>query len=214
MKRGIIITLPRHDQVTEYLSQYSYQIEDAANENGIEIKKLKDEEANREEFEKVMKKLDYKMVIFNGHGSADSIDGNKKPIVKIGENEALLKERITYARSCHAALVLGRECMKDSKEGCFIGYDRPFQFYVNIQWTGSPLKDNVARLFLESSNLVPISIIKGNSTISAHEKSKRSTLKNIKKILRNKNEDSYLIAEGLWNNYLGQVVLGNENIKL
>lgn len=214
MKRGLVITLPRYDDTTEYLSQFSQQIEKEANDKGVEIKKLKDKEATREEFEKIIKKLDYKMIVFNGHGSNDGINGYKDEIVKVGENEGLLRERIVYARSCNAAVKLGEECTKDTKEGCFIGYNRPFQFYVDIKWTTNPLKDNTAKLFLEPSNLVPISIIKGNSAFNADENSKRQTLKNIKKILRSSNAESFKIAEALWNNYDGQVLLGFPNARL
>ena len=78
MKKGILITLPRHDDVTEYLSQFSQQIEDVAKEKSIEIKALRDKEAVKEVFEKIIKKQDYKMVIFNGHGSDKIITGNKE----------------------------------------------------------------------------------------------------------------------------------------
>ena len=64
------------------------------------------------------------MIIFNGHGSDTAIAGHKDSvIVESGVNDFLLKERITYARSCHAGKILGRECMKNNKEGCFIGYE-------------------------------------------------------------------------------------------
>ncbi len=214
MKRGILITLPRHDDVTEYLSQFSHQIELAANEKGVELKKLIDKDATKDNFGKVLKKQDYKMVIFNGHGSESSISGQKEVIVEIGVNDFLLKERIVYARACHAAKVLGVECTKNSKEGCFVGYDKPFQFYVDIQLTGNPLKDNIARLFLEPSNTLPISIIKGNSSAVANENSKKKMLKNIRKVLRDLNPESFKIAEALWNNYASQVLLGNREARL
>lgn len=215
MEKGVIITLPRHDDVTEYLSLYSYQIEENAKANGINFKKIEDAKANKKEFERVAEKLKYKVVIFNGHGSAEVIGGYKnEPIIKLGDNDSILKERIVYARSCHAASALGVECAKNNKEGCFVGYDRPFQFYINNLWTGNPLKDNTARLFLEPSNLVPISIIKGNSANFADKNSKKGMLKNIKRILKNKDNESFLIAEALWNNYEGQVVLGNKEAKI
>lgn len=66
MKKGILMTLPRHDDVTEYLSQFSQQIEEVAKEKGVEIKSLKNKEANKYNFEKVIKSQDYKMVVFNG----------------------------------------------------------------------------------------------------------------------------------------------------
>ncbi len=208
MRKGLLITLPRYDDTTEYLSQFSQQIEKEANEKGVELKSLKDKEVTQKEFEKIIKKLDYKMIVFNGHGSKDSIEGYKEEIVKVGKNDNLLKERIIYTKSCHAAVVLGKRCIEDAKDGCFIGYDRPFQFYVDLKWTANPLKDNIAKLFLEPSNLVPISIIKGNSTSNSNENSKRQMLKNIKQILKNSDAESFKIAEALWNNYEGQVLLG------
>jgi len=214
MKKGILITLPRYDDVTEYLSQFSQQIEDAANKSNIEIMPLKDKEAIKDTFEKIIKKQDYKMVVFNGHGSDKAISGNKEILIESGVNDFLIKDRIVYARSCHAAAVLGVACTKNSKDGCFIGYNKPFQFYVDTQWTGNPLKDNIARLFLESSNLVPISLIKGNSTFYANENAKKQMLKNIKKILVKADSESFKIAEALWNNYEGQVLLGNSDMFL
>jgi hypothetical protein len=211
MKKGILMTLPRHDDVTEYLSQFSQQIEDLANEKGIEIKSLRDKEAVKVVFEKIIRSQDYKMIVLNGHGSEDHINGYKETIIQAGMNDAIIRDRIVYARSCNAAVILGVKCTENSKEGCFIGYDRPFQFYVDIRWTGNPIKDNTARLFLESSNLVPISLIKGNSANYANENSKKQMLKNIRKIILNPDEESFKIAEALWNNYEGQVILGNED---
>lgn len=177
MKKGIIITLPRHDDVTEYLFQFSKEIEKTISEKGINIKILKDDEANKEEFEKVVNKLNYKMIIFNGHGSNNEINGQKGFIISLGINHNLLKERIVYARSCNAGAELGKACTENTKEGCFIGYDRPFHFYVDTLRVGNPLKDNTAKLFLEPSNFVPISLIKGNSTGMANENSKNNFLK-------------------------------------
>ncbi len=214
MRKGLIITLPRYDDTTEYLSQFSRQIEEEADDKGIKLKGLKDEKVTREGLEEVITKLDYKMIVFNGHGSSNAIEGYKEEIVKVGINDDLLRERIVYARSCHVAKELGKECTKDTRYGCFIGYDRPFQFYVDIRCTTNPLRDNTAKLFLEPSNLVPISIIKGNSTSNANENSKRQLLKNIKKILRNLDSESFKIAEALWNNYEGQVLLGNPDVNL
>lgn len=91
MERGIIITLPRYDDVSEYLSQFSAFIEHTAKSYGIKIKPLRDKEANRNEFEKVIKNLNYQFIILNGHGSDDEIYGNKEFILKLGVNEYLIK---------------------------------------------------------------------------------------------------------------------------
>lgn len=210
----MIITLPRHDNVTEYLSQFSTLIIEEAEAKLILIKKLEDGDANLKEFSKTIKKLDYNFIVLNGHGSDVEIWGQKCTLLKLGLNEDLLKNRIVYARSCHAAKKLGIEAVKNSPEGCFIGYDRPFQFYINEEWVANPLKDNLARLFLEPANLVPISLIKGNTADVANENSKNNILKQINKILKQGSEGSFQVAEALWNNYFGQVIIGNKEAKI
>jgi len=209
MNRGMIITLPRNDYVTEYISQFSNEIISEANKKGLKVKKLKDNNANRKEFETAIKKLDYNFLVFNGHGSNKSIEGQNEVLVEYKVNDSLLKERITYALSCNAGKILGKECMKNNKDGCFIGYKLPFMFYIDNDWVSIPKKDKIAPLFLEPSNLVPISLIKGNSALHAHENSKKQILKNINKVLREGGRESFLFAEALWNNYIGQVLIGN-----
>ncbi|MBI2045340.1 hypothetical protein HYT23_04750 [Candidatus Pacearchaeota archaeon] len=215
MKKGMIITLPRYDDTTEYISQWSYEIEDAGDKAGIGIKQLRDKDVNRKEFEKIVAKLNYKLIILNGHGSETSIFGHDdKVLIQEGANHEILTDRITYSRSCNSAFSLGVACMKSNKEGCFIGYNVEFTFYIDNNWAANPRKDKTAGLFLSSSNLVPISIIKGNSGYEAHERAKRQMLKNINKVLKEKTKDSLLIASTLWNNYLGQVILGNQEATL
>ena len=215
MNKGIIITLPRHDYVTEYLSQYSESIREEAEAKNIKVKELHDEKANKQEFESALKKLDYSMLVFNGHGSEEVITGHKNiPIVRMGTNEGLLKERITYARSCNAACTLGKQSMKENKEGCFIGYELSFMFYIDTSRIAAPKKDKIAPLFLDPSNIVPIALIRGNSAAEAHGKGKSQMLRNINRILKNQNKESFLLAGALWNNYLGQVIHGNPDARL
>ena len=99
--------------------------------------------------------------------------------------------------------------MQNNKDGCFIGYELPFKFYHDITWEGNPSRDQIAPLFLEPSNVVPVSIIKGKIAKDAHYTSKRAILKNMNKILRKGNPESIAFAEVLWNNYEGQVLIGN-----
>lgn len=207
--------MPRHEYAVEYLSVFSKSIGQEASKRGIKVKELKDKSANREELEAFLRRLNYKMIVFNGHGSETTICGYKDlPLVQVGLNESLLKGRITYARSCWAGSILGEESMKNDPEGCFIGYTLPFMFYIDERWRSNPSKDNIAPLFLEPSNLVPISLIKGNITIHAHENSKKQILKMIKRVLREGSEEAFLFAEKLWNNYTGQVLIGNASAAL
>ena len=215
MNKGIILSLPRYDTVTEYLSQFSLEIENLGEVKGLAVKTIRDKSVTKKEFEKVVKKLNYNFLVLNGHGTHDSILGhNDEVIIKLGENEYLLKGRITYCRSCDAGAMLGKNCLDSSGNGCFIGYRTKFEFCFDGMWESTPLKDETARLFLEPSNLVPISLIKGNSTKEAHEKSRNKILKNIKKLFRSKRQEAPFIAESLWNNYFGQVLFGNENARI
>ena len=210
MKKGLIITLPRHDIVTEYLFQFSKQIIDEAENNNIPCKQLKDRDVNMDNFEKIVKNIGYKLLVLNGHGTQKAIYGYKEQlIIEQGINHEILLNKITYARSCDSAFSLGRIAMKYNSDGCFIGYQLPFQFYCDKTWEVNPSKDPIAHFFFEPSNIIPISIIKGKTAEEAHSASKKAILKNINKILRKADTESLAIAEALWNNYEGQVLLGN-----
>src|SRR3989338_2530218 len=210
MKKGLLITLPRHETVTEYLAHFSKEITVESKRQNIPCKEIIGEDVNKANFQKLVRSTNYKLLVLNGHVTEDTIRGHKDEIiVGKGINEELLNKRITYARACDAATSLGKNLIKEDNEGCFIGYELPFQFYRDATWELNPAKDKIAPLFLEPSNKIPISILKGKSTLEAHENSKRQMLKNITKVLRNPNNDSLPIAEALWNNYEGQVLLGN-----
>ena len=207
------MTLPRSDDVTEYLAVFSKPIIDSCGQNSINIKTLDKEKATKANFEKTLKNLDFNMLVFNGHGSVDSITGHKKEaIIRIGENEDLLFGRITYARSCWFASGL-TTLPRTDQAGCFIGYNIPFRFLIDTRHITNPIKDNIAKSFFDTSNLIPPGLIKGHSAKEADENSKRSMLKAINKALKNPTEDSQAIAENLWNNYFGQVIVGNPDSK-
>jgi len=213
MKKGILITLPRSDDVTEYLSIFSKPILELSIKKSVRIKSLKGEEVNKVNFETILKKLDYSMLVFNGHGSPNFICGHKnEKLIELGKNENLLTGRITYARSCWAVVGLGRTLV--DKKGCFIGYKIPFMFLMDSTWATNPIKDNIAKIFFDTSNKVPLALIKGHTTFEAHENSRKSMLKAIKKALRNKDKDSEAIAGILWNNYFGQEIIGDYEAKL
>jgi hypothetical protein len=216
MERGMLITCPAYDDATAYLKHYSKAVIIEAENKSLKIKSIEDKELNLETFSEILKKIAYRLVVINGHGSNDTIFGYKNQImISQGKNDYLLKERIVYARSCDAGQTLGPESMQGTKEGCFIGYRLPFIFYMDAQWTTKPNNDQIAKMFLEPSNLVPIYLIKGHQAIDAHERSKEQILRNMKKILAApKDDESSLYIEALWNNYSGQVIYGKKEAKL
>ena len=140
MDTHIVITLPRWDDVTEYLSAYSKEIIDTCKQNQISITPLEKARATKEGFCSSIRK-NTKMFVFNGHGTPDCICGHKdEKIISLGINDNLLKNKITYARSCWSFSRLGQVCIDKEKE-CFIGYVLPFQFVVEKKWISNPLKD-------------------------------------------------------------------------
>lgn len=214
MKNSILMTLPQSDEVTEYLHVFSQEIINTAKSKEVPISILERNEAIRDKFESTLRENN-KLLIFNGHGSPEIIAGHKNEvIIQKDVNDILLKERITYARSCYSAEGIGRSSMRHSNQGCFIGYSLPFVFYNDITWSGNPSKDPIAKIFFTTTNLVPQGIIKGKTCKEAHEDSKRAMLKAIKKALVKDNKDSQSIAEALWNNYSVQTIIGNQNSKM
>ncbi len=214
MGNSVLMTLPQSDVVTEYLTAFSKEILDSAEKKNVQITSLKKEKASKKGFEKRIRGS-HKLVIFNGHGNTQCIRGHKdKEIIKQGENEFLLKDKITYARSCWSASGLGKSISEQSKKTCFAGYNIPFMFLSDITRDTNPIKDNLAKVFLDTSNRFPIGIIKGQSSLKAHENSKKAILKEINKAITKGDKDSQAIANTLWNNYSGQVLLGCKTAKL
>jgi len=215
MKEGVLITLPASDDVTEYLSAFSRSIFEACEKSSTKITSLEKEKVTKKNFFDKVKSYDYNFIVFNGHGGKDYIKGHKDEVlVKVGESENLLNGRITYARSCWAAKEIGTACIKNNPHGCVIGYEIPFMFLMDITWSTSPLKDKIAKIFFTTSNLVPLGIIKGHTTKKSHENAKASMLKEIKKSLMRKDKDSQIRAQTLWNNYIGQCLIGNSEMRM
>lgn len=211
MTRTILITKPRYDNATEYLSHFAGLVTKKLENKNIRIKELSDKSVDRTNFTSFISKLDPELIFINGHGNPNCLFGNKdKILVQEGVNEKLLKDRIIYARACNAGLSLGKVCVKDSKNGCFIGYKSPFSFYIDEKWSANPKKDTTVKLFLEPSNNIVISLAKGNTTKNTHINSKKMIAKNIKKLLMKKQEpETFCFIECLWNNFTGQVLHGN-----
>lgn len=78
-----------------------------------------------------------------------------------------------------------------------------------------PGEDEVAKLFLEPSNLIVTSLLKGNTAIQAHEKSINLMKKEISRLQSQSTiEGSQHIAPFLVWNLSIQIVLGNQDAKL
>lgn len=217
MKKAILVTRPRYDDATEYLFCYAKKAIDFANEKNVEVLDLTRPRLTQKNFSDLISKKDPLLIFFNAHGDentiyGDKINGKEEILIREDKNHNLLNKRIVYARACLSSASLGQKACKD---GCFIGYRMPFSFWVDNRWSAKPLNDNTAKLFLEPSNLIIISLLKGNSAKEAHEKSLKMTSKNILELLKNKDEPGAMASIMLlWNNMQCQEILGNEDMTL
>ncbi len=111
------------------------------------------------------------LVILNGHGTEWCSKGyNDIPVLIANKNDFLLKGKIVYVLSCKTAQYLGLVCYD---RGCkaYIGYEDIFSFvYVNEE---EPLKDTIAKIFMESSNIIPLTILNGGTPSQAYQESQK-----------------------------------------
>ncbi len=210
-----LITRPNHDKVTQYLFAWSSKILESEEFGEISFINLQGKDANRKKVESYLLKQSPEAVLFNGHGSSTQINGFKNEVLIESEvNESLLKDKIIYALSCNSASVLGQSAVKKGTKA-FIGYMRSFILCTDRNRETTPLKDNIAHSFLEPSNRVSISILKGNSAGEASNKSKEEFKKEIAKYASTKAmPGSDRIASALLWNMSNQVVLGNKDSKI
>ncbi len=216
MDNLLLVTRPKWDDGTEYLAYYASLVIKEAENRGLDLKDFEGLNVSKANILKFLTKMNPNLIFINGHGSESELYGNKDEIILSVEDISLLKDKFVYARACNAGLNFGKK-MVDENNGCFIGYQCLFSFWIDQKWSAKPHNDNIAKLYLEPSNEIMISMIKGNTSLKAYEKSKNSMIENMKKILKmeEKNEPGAMnMLQVLWNNFEGQVLHGNKNFSV
>lgn len=214
MNKILLLTRPNHDLTTNYLFYWSSLVIQEAKKKKIKVLDLKGKKANIKTLQSYLKKHRPKLVFFNGHGANDLITGyNNKALIKKKDNEQLLFKKIIYARSCDSAKKLGPSCIIKGVI-TFIGYRRKFAIGYSHSKISRPLQDAVAKLFLEPSNLILTSLLKGNTTGNSYRKSQKTMLKNFHFMLSAKASLTQRdAAPYLWMNRKYQTLLGNKSAK-
>jgi len=214
MDKTILITRPEYDVATFYLSRWSEKIIEEANKKGIKVIDLHRDKAKKDRVVGTLEKTSAKLVIFNGHGDDATICGeDDRPILETSDTKAI-KDKIIYARACRAANILGNNSVAVGAIS-FLGYTHDFVLFRSKSSERQPLKDEVAKMFLEPSNYVPISLIKGHTTGEADKRSKNLFRKNIKKlIIAGPTATDFRTISGLLRNLNHQVCLGNQGASL
>lgn len=214
MNKILLITAPDHDTTTRYLSAWSSKILELVDKKNIQVINLKRKKANIKELKSRLLKMKPLFIFFNGHGNNNHITGYENEIlIQAGNNEDLLKHKIIYAVSCRSAVKLG---LKSIKAGAltYIGYTGDFIFCNDDHKISRPLNDKIAKLFLEPSNQVAVSLIKGNKSEEASKRSKKFFIRNIQKMLSSEaSSESNQYAKFLWWNMKHQVCLGDGSSK-
>lgn len=214
MSRILLVTNAHHDNPTEYLSSwFETVINIAKNQSDVKIIELKKEQANKKAVADIITRENPQLVIFNGHGSDNSIGGFAHEIlIKCDDNEILLSGKIVHSMACKCAKILGNKCITIGTK-CFIGYKENFNLWKTGQETKEgQLKDEMAGLFLKPAYEAIIALVQGNSTGEAYKKSQAMYKENILALVTSKNTHfSTVIAGSLYHNFLHQVCLGDQS---
>ncbi|OGI34323.1 MAG: hypothetical protein A2259_03350 [Candidatus Moranbacteria bacterium RIFOXYA2_FULL_43_15] len=170
MSKSLLITRPNYEITTRYLYVWNKEVIRKVKDKGVAVMDLQKEKANRKEFEGRMRKINPALVLLNGHGGRDCVSGHDNEIiVKAGENEDIFERKIVYALACQSALFLGPKSVQAGAVA-FIGYKKDFIFFTDDSKAAHPEKDSIAKLFLDPSNRLSISLIKGNSVLESVKK--------------------------------------------
>ncbi len=203
MSKSLLITRPNYEITTRYLYVWNKKVIKEATDRGIDILDLEREKAIKNEFIGRIKKVNPVLILLNGHGDSDCVTGhNNKVLVKVGDNEEIFKGKIVYALACKSASHLGPKSV-EAGATAFIGYLKDFVFFNDDSKIARPENDKVAGLFLDPSNRLSISLVKGNDVFNASKKSKKLFAENIKKLLNSDNDSrdfsSSFIPYLVWN---------------
>lgn len=215
MNQLLLLTRPNYDPATNYLFHWSEQVIKLAKQKALRTIDLVGGKANRAGFTSRVKKTDPSFIFFNGHGSETTVEGQDgEVLVSAGDNEHLLEGKIIFARSCSSAKGLGPRSVSVGARA-FIGYEEPFVFMIDSKVSTRPRSDETARLFLEPSNQVATTLIKGHTSEEADRRAKQAFRRNIRKLLTSETteDDSSALRFLLWDmNH--QICLGNPGATL
>ncbi len=210
MGRGILITRPNYDLATTYLFYWCKPVIQKAKDAGVQILDLSGNKANLKNLLSYVQKRKPSFLFFNGHGGPDFIAGHDGEILINASNyKKVMLGTIVYSRSCESAVMLGPFCVKAGTLA-FIGYSKNFIVGYLEERETRPLTDNLAKLFLEPSNRIAISILKRNSVQTSIDRSQKMIRKNLRYMLSSKaSSDEKDAAPYLWSNMQHLVVYGD-----
>lgn len=171
MSQTVLIGRCDDDPTVIFPFHWAEQIKEEAEKLEWDIIDLQKENYTEEKTGRYLEEYAPFFVFFNGHGEAWYTTGHqRKPVLIANKNDFLLKDKIAYVVSCYTAQYLGPLAYDN---GCkaYIGYEDTFSFvYLNE----NPLDDKYAKIYMEASNEVPLTILNGGTPKEAYEKSQKA----------------------------------------
>ena len=211
MEKLLLITRPEHDVTTRYLSKWSEKIIDEAENKKVNVIDLQRDKACRNRFINTLEKMAPELVILNGHGNENCVGGHNDEVILRDSDKKAINSKIIFARSCKSAHTLGQNAISQGAT-TYLGYKEDFWFKYNTNKISRPLEDKTSALFLEPSNHIAISLLKGHSAEDSNNKSRALFRKNIEKLLiEGPSSEDYDAIGYLYWDMIHQVCLGNEN---
>ncbi|MEK7592200.1 MAG: hypothetical protein AAB508_02270 [Patescibacteria group bacterium] len=211
----MVVTRPNHDVTMQYLYAWSSDVITEAKKHSVTVIDLSGKRATRNEFTSVVTKIHPSLIMVNGHGNERMVTGyDNEPLVVEGENELVFRGTIVYARSCQSARRLGPACVQKGTIA-YIGYTEDFVFFIDETKITRPREDTTAKRFLEPSNHIVMSLLKGHTAGQAQIKSKNMYMHTIQRLMTSETpkEEKELIPYLRWN-LIHQVCLGDENARV
>lgn len=215
MKKKLLITRPRYDLTTNYLYHWSTKVIKTAKEKGVSVLDLHDDKATKADLTDYTHKNKPSVIFLNGHGNSITITGQEgDTLISVNDQVNILKGAVVYARSCDSARRLGKWLVANGTKA-FLGYRNKFIFAYTEALITTPLRDSLAKLFLEPSNLVPESLIKGNATMVSFRRSQKAMRRNLRFMLSSDSSDlEESAAPYLWSNINSQQLIGDESVAI
>lgn len=181
-----------------------------AKAKAIEVFDLTGSKANKKELEGRLKKKQPSLVVLNGHGDDYCVTGqDENPLVEAGVNADILSGTVTYAVSCDSATQLGRE-VGAYPESTYIGYEKKFAFVYSHGFFKDPEHDPKAKPFMEFSNQVVRSLIKGHTSEESVNRAKETGLSHLRQLTSSTADpDAQMASAFLWRDISHLVVHGD-----
>ncbi len=215
MSKTILITQPNYDYTTRYISSWAEKVIQYALNKNNKVIALKNDRANKDTLKSIVKKTNPSFIFLNGHGDDNVVTGNDiKPLISIKDDIHFLKNKIIYALSCRSAKKLGPYCVKNGTQ-TYIGYTEDFVFTYDRLKRTRPYQDKIAGLFLNPSNVIPFSLLKGKTTNESYKDSQNAFRKTIRNLLTSEStiQQSSTVRFLIWD-MQHQVCLGDRDARI